>query len=186
MVEENSKAEALALALEGRVVDDSGRVEVKVECERLGFPVTVEAIRTHFPFGTNYYVNIDVLKESNIESSAMTLLISPKVTKGIWNVLGRLLLLDARVRPVGDHDFDSMFNLDTNDYNTALRFIRYPMMLDKIKELHHSTGFSELHVRSTAGLKLLQPTNFEALNLDVAKEAVRVLGEMGQILFDVF
>jgi hypothetical protein len=180
------KANALAKALDGHVVDDSERVEVSVKCEALGFPVTVEAIRATFPFGTNYYVNVDVLKEGNNDPSAMTLLITPKITKGIWNRLGRLLLLDAHVRPVGDPHFDSLFNMTSNDFDAALRFVRYPTMLDKIKELQQYTGFMELHVRAKAGLLLRQPTSLEALNLDVARDAVRLLGEMAQILFDVF
>jgi hypothetical protein len=186
MVDHSGKANALAKAIGGKVVDDSERVEVSVQCEVLGFPITIEAIRATFPFGTNYYVNIDVLKEGITDPSVMTLLITPKVTKGFWNLIGRLLLLDPRVRPIGDPHFDAIFNMATNDYAAALRFVRYPTMLDKIKALQEYTGFMELHVKAKAGLLLRQPTSLEGLNLDVARETVRVLGEMGQILFDVF
>jgi hypothetical protein len=186
MADHTSKANALAKALEGKVIDDSARVEVSVQCERFGFPITVEGIRATFPFGTSYYINIDVLKEKNTDPTLMTLLITPKVTKGIWNLIGRLLLLDARVRPIGDPGFDSAFNMTTNDYAAALRFVRYPAMLDKINQLQEFTGFTELEVKAKTGMVLRQPTSIEALNLDVARESVRVLGEMGQILFDVF
>ena len=67
-----------------------------------------------------------------------------------------------------------------------MRFIRYPGMLEKIQEAQQFSGFSELHIRAKAGLWLVQPANFETLNLDVAKETVRILGEMAQVLFDVF
>jgi len=186
MLEHNEKAEALAKAIDGKVFDDSGRVQVSVKAEALGFPVTVEAIRPHFPFPTNYYVNIDVLKESTPNSAAMTLLITPKVTKGIWNMIGRLFLIDAHTRPIGDADFDKFFNMKSNDYPAALRFVRYPMMMERIKELHTQTAFNELHVRATAGLLLVQPTPFDSINLDSARETVRMMGDMAQVLFDVF
>ncbi|MBS1991823.1 MAG: hypothetical protein JSS86_07285 [Cyanobacteria bacterium SZAS LIN-2] len=186
MVEKNDKAEALAKALDGKVFDDSGRVQVSVKAEVLGFPVTVEAIRTHFPFPTNYYVNIDVLKEGAQDPNAMTVMITPKMTKGLWNRLGRLLLIDAHLRPIGDPQFDNVLNMQSNNFDLALRFVRYPMMTDRIKELQNQTGFTELHARATAGLLLVQPTSFDSINLDVARETVRMLGDMAQVLFDVF
>jgi len=186
MSETDAKAQALAKAIDGKVVDDSGRVAVSVKSEILGFPVTIEAIKPFFPFATDFYVNIDVLHEATNNPAVLQFQITPKVTKGIWNRLGRLLLIDARVRPIGDKEFDNLFNVNTNDFSGALRFVRYPGMLDKIQELQDISGFNELDVRATAGLKLVNPTNFDSLNLDVARETVRIMGEMGQILFDVF
>jgi hypothetical protein len=186
MADHSVKANALAKAVEGKVQDDSERVEISVRCERLGFPIIIEGIRATFPFGTNYYVDVDVLKEKNADPDLMTLLITPKVTKGFWNFVGRLLLLDARVKPIGEPAFDRLFNMTTNDYSAALRFVRYPAILDKINQLQEFTGFMELHVKAKAGILLRQPASIEALNLDVARETVRVLGETGQILFDVF
>jgi len=186
MVEPNEKAEALAKAIDGKVFDDSERVQVSVKTEVLGFPATVEAIRTHFPFPTDYYVNIDVLKEGTLNTNTMTILITPKVTKGLWNKIGRLLLIDSHLKPIGDPEFDSFLNMESNDYQAALRFVRYPMMMERIKELHRQTTFNELHVRAKAGLKLMQPTPFDSINLDAARETVRMLGDMAQVLFDVF
>ncbi|MBU6451535.1 MAG: hypothetical protein KGS72_07145 [Cyanobacteria bacterium REEB67] len=186
MAQGNSKEIALAKALDFKVVDDSARVEICVKGEVLGFPATLEAIRPFFPFGCNYYIDIDVLKENNVDPSEMTLVITPKVAKGMMNFFSRLLLVDARTRPVGDAQFDRLFNVDTNDFVGALRFVRYPGMLEKIQDLQQFSGFSELHVRAKAGLMMVQPTCFNSLALDVAKESFRLLGEIGQILFDTF
>jgi hypothetical protein len=186
MAHDNSKEIALAKALDFKVVDDSSRVEICVKGEVLGFPATLEAIRPFFPFGCNYYIDIDVLKENVEDPSVLTLLITPKVAKGTMNFFSRLLLLDARTRPVGDPHFDRSFNVDTNDFASALRFVRYPGMLEKIQDLQQYAGFSELRVKAKAGLIMVQPTNFNSLPLDVAKESFRLLGEIGQILFDTF
>jgi len=52
--------------------------------------------------------------------------------------------------------------------------------------LQLNTKFSEMGVKSKAGLYLTQPTNFNSVNLDIVRVTFKTLGELGQVLFESF
>ncbi len=188
MFDKEAKLNELAQVIEGRVVDDSDRVEVCIKGTVLGFPATVEALRTNFPFGASFFLETDVLKEhkSQADQQGFTLTISPKVVTGFWAKFSRILLIDHQTKMIGDKRFDSQYLAVTNNDEEARRFIKYPAMMDKIVLLSRTCSFTELHVRAGHGLVVVQPTSIEKLDGDVARESFRVMGEIAQIMFEAF
>lgn len=177
----------LASAIEGKSIDTQGRVEVAVKGSVLGFPATLEAIRCHMPFGVSYFIETDVLGTASSKSeSSFTLAIAPRVTRGIWQALGRLLLVDAKSKQLGDKRFDAYFLASTSDTAKAKRLVTYPGMYDKLLHLHQFNNFTELHIRVPQGLVLQQPTCLDELDIDVARESFKQLAEIAQTVYELF
>jgi hypothetical protein len=179
---------ALAEVLEGRIVTDTGRVEVCVKGTMLGFPATLEALRATFPFGVSYFVETNVSGDANSQPdpSMLNITVMPRYAKGLLSFITRILLFESKGQMVGDKAFDSRFICAFNDSAQAERLIAYPGISDKILELYHLTNFNELLIRVGAGLYLAQPKSFNSINIDVAKEVFRTLAEIGQVLFEDF
>ncbi len=188
MFDKEAKLNELALVIEGKVVDDSDRVEVCIKGTVLGFPATIEALRANFPFGASFFLETDVLNEHNSSSDqqGFTLTISPKVVTGFWANFSRILLIDHQTKLIGDKRFDNHYLAVTNNDEEARRFIRYPAMMDKIILLSRTCSFTEVHIRAGHGLVTVQPTSIEKLDGDVVRESFRVMGEMAQVMFEAF
>lgn len=188
MFDKEAKLQALAELIEGKVVDDTNRVEACIKGTVIGFPATIEALRVSFPFGCSFFIETDVLNENkkNKSSGEFTLTISHRLVTGFWAKFSRILLVDHSDKSLGIKKFDSEYIAQTNDNDQALRFVQYPSMIDKLLLLSQYTNFTELHVRSGFGVVLVLPTSIEKLDLDTARETFRVFGEIAQVVFEAF
>jgi hypothetical protein len=188
MFDKEAKLQALADLIEGKIVDDSARVEACIKGTVIGFPATIEAMRLSFPFGCSFFLETDVLNENKSKKSSgeFTLTVSHRLVTGFWAKFSRILLVDHTDRPLGMKKFDSDYIAKTNDDEQALRFVQYPSMIDKLLLLSQYTNFTELHVRSGYGVVLVQPTSIEKLDLDTVRETFRVFGEIAQVVFEAF
>lgn len=185
MIDTNAKMNAVAEMLEGKVVDDAVGLEVCIKGAVLGFPATVQSLRASFPFGVTYVVEVNVL-DNQAEEDPLNLTIMPRYAKGFFGFVTRIFLLESKGQSVGDKKFDSKFLCSFNQHAVAERFIKYPGIVEKIETLYANTKFSEMGVKSKAGLYLSQPQNFNASNLDVMRVTLKQLGEIGQVLFEAF
>jgi hypothetical protein len=183
-----AKQKAVAEIIEGRVVVDEKRVPICVKGSVLGFPATLEAISPGFPFGVNYYLETKVgVEPSAAAKPGATITITPRYGKGwIMGFLSHILFFEATGLPVGDKRLESRFIFNYTNQADAHRFLSYPGIADSLAKLEHYCKFSELTVKSDAGLALSQPRSFAALDLDVCRETFRILGQMGQVLFEAF
>jgi hypothetical protein len=188
MFDKEAKLQALADLIEGKVVDDSARVEACIKGTVIGFPATIEAMRLSFPFGCSFFLETDVLRENKSKKSSgvFTLTVSHRLVTGFWAKFSRILLIDHTDKPLGMKKFDSEYIAKTNDDEQALRFVQYPSMIDKLLLLSQYSNFTELHVRSGYGVVLVQPTSIEKLDLDTVRETFRVFGEVAQVVFEAF
>lgn len=181
------KLEEVAKLIEGRIVDDSERVEVCIKGTILGFPATLEAFRSSFPFGVTYFIEIaPVDKMKPMRDGALNMTLSPRLTRGIVSFFARLLLFEPKGQQLNEPRIKSNFITSYNIRDEAERFVNYPGVLEKLLRLEHYAKFSELLIRSDAGLSLSQPTAFKNLELDVCRETFKSLGELGQVLFEAF
>ncbi|MBX9949803.1 MAG: hypothetical protein K2Y39_11610 [Candidatus Obscuribacterales bacterium] len=182
------KLEAIANLVEGRVVDDSDRVEVCVKGTLLGFPVTLEAFRAGFPFGVTFFLEIGDLSEGPkpVDPDALNMTFYPRMTRGLYSIFARLLLLESKGQPIDEPRIKSNFLVSYNSRERAERFVHFPGVLEKILKLEHYAKFSELVIRTDAGISLSVPQNFNGLDMDVAKESFKTISELGQIMFDNF
>lgn len=181
----NAKMNAVAEMLEGQVIQDSVGLEVCVKGSVSGFPATLQALRAGFPFGVTYIVEVNVLDEAKQEDP-LNMTIMPRYARGFFAFITRLLLLESKGQSIGDKKFDSKYLLSFSEHNIAERFIKYPGVMEKIDALYVNTKFSEMGVKAKAGLYLTQPTNFNSVNLDVVRVTFKMLGEIGQVLFEAF
>lgn len=187
MANDNWKLEAVANLIEGRVVDDSDRVEVCIKGTVLGFPATLEAFRSSFPFGVTYFLETGVLNKSQApREGALNMTLCPRYTRGLYSFIARLLLLEPKGQQLEEPRIRANFIVSYNERQEAERFVHYPGVLEKLLRLEHYAKFSELLVRAEAGLSLSQPQAFNNLDLDVCRETFKTMGELGQILFEAF
>jgi len=188
MFDKEAKLDELALVIEGKVVDDSERVEVCIKGSVLGFPATIEALRAGFPFGASFFIETDVLNEhqSKDDQSGFSLTISHKVVTGFWAKFSRILLIDHAAKTIGDKRFDSQYLATSNNDDEARRFVKYPGMMDRLELLSETINFTEMHVRCGHGLVIVQPTSVERLDADVVRETFKSMGEIAQIMFEAF
>jgi hypothetical protein len=182
------KLEAIAKLIEGRVVDDSDRVEVCIKGTLLGFPVTLEAFRAGWPFGATFFLEIGDLSKGYkpVDANALNMTFYPRMTRGIYSFFARLLLLESKGQPIDEPRIKSNFLVAYNTRDLAERFVHFPGVLEKVLKLEHYAKFSELVVRTDAGISLSVPQNFNSLEMDVVKESFQCIGELGQIMFDNF
>lgn len=173
--------------IEGKQLPADGRVEIAIKGAVLGFPATLEAIKTQFPFGVTYFIETDILHQAKSKTdSTLNLTIAPRITKGWLQTLGRLLLFDNKGKEINNKRFDQAFIAISDDMAKAQRLILYPGMMDRLERLHEYTGFTELHVRIPQGVVMQQPTAFDDLDLDVCREAFKLLSELAQVVFEAF
>ncbi len=192
MIDQEAKLRAVAEIIEGEVIDDSKRVQVCVKGSVLGFPATFEAMRTGFPFGVTYTVEVQERQSTSVFSpdgetaSDLNMQILPRYAKGIFGFLTRILLFESKGQKIGERSFDSQFISTFNDFSQAERFIKYPGVMDKVNKLNSFTKFNEIGIRVEAGVYLGQPKSFDSLELDVCRETFCLLGELGQVIFEAF
>lgn len=187
-MELEAKKTAIAKILDGKVVDDSNRVAVCIKGSLLGFPTTVEAFRPGFPFGVNYYLETETETErvkQNIHDP-FKISIRPRYVKGILAFVSRIFLFESRGEKVGSKEFESRYVCLHNDYETAERFIRYPGVQETIQELEKISQFNELVARAKYGVFLSHSKSFKGLDVDEARETLKHLSNLGQVLFDAF
>jgi len=188
MIDLEAKKQAIAEIIEGRVVPDETRVAVSIKGSVIGFPASLEALNTGWPFGVMYSLDTKVVDDPNKptikEPLKMTIL--PRMGRGLLRFIAHIVLFEARGMRVGDKFLESKFVFEYSDEQLAERFVRYPGMSERLIKLEQFSGFNELTIKSDAGLFLSQPKSFTALDLDVCRETFRLLGEMGQVLFESF
>jgi hypothetical protein len=108
------------------------------------------------------------------------------VARGLLSFISRILLLEAKGQKVDIQPIDAAFVCSFNDMDQAKSFLRYPLVEGKLLELAKITEFSELLIKTDAGICLSQPASFATLRVEVCKEAFRLMGELGQVIFDNF
>lgn len=182
------KAASIAKMLEGRVVPDEQRVQVCIKGVVLGFPATLEAIRVGFPFGVNYTVETKLVDDPNTapEMPALRLMMTPRAVRGFLSSIVRLIILEPKGQKLDIPKLDAAFVSSFNESEVARRFGHYPGVQEGLLNLAKMSRFTELLIRTDAGLYLAQPKSFNDLDLDICKETFRALGEIGQIIFDSF
>lgn len=182
------KIAAVAQIVDGRQIVDNRPLAVCVKGAVLGFPASIEAINTGWPFGVTYNLDTKIVIDPARQStnSPLKMTIAPRMVSGPISILTRMLLFESSGMSVGDKRYDSRYVVSYNNVKLAERFARYPGVYENIIKLEQFCKFSELHIISDAGLSLNQPRSFASLDLDICRETFRILGDLGQVLFDAF
>jgi len=187
MIDIEAKVASIADVIEGsRLASD--RVEICIKGVVLGFPAALEAFSAHFPFGVNYFVETKIVDDPQGEQAVMPLklAITSRHARGFLTRLKRLLLFEPRGQSLMQARLDKAFICQYNQEDEAQRFGRYPGVDDKLLALQRYSNFTELVIKTDAGIYLAQQVSFASLDIDVCRETFRLLGELGQVIFDAF
>jgi hypothetical protein len=184
----DAKANFIAKVLEGRVVNDEKRVQVCIKGSINGFPATLEAMRVSYPFGLSYFLETKVVDDPNSSpvQGALRMVLTPRTVRGLFSSILRIFLLEPKGQDLGVPRLDSAFIATFNEAQVAARFAKYPGIEESLLGLAKVAHFSELLIRTDAGLYLAQPKSFEDLDLDVCRETFRLLGTIGHIIVESF
>jgi hypothetical protein len=184
-----AKVASIAGILEGsRLASD--RVEICIKGAVYGFPAALEAFSPHFPFGVNYFVETTIVDDPHLQGEQLVmplrLSIAPRHARGILARLKRLLLFEPHGQLLKQERMDKAFICQYNREDEARRFGRYPGIDDKLIALQRCSNFTELLIKTDAGLYLSQQVSFASLDIDICRETFHLLGELGQVIFDAF
>jgi hypothetical protein len=186
MKDREEKIARIAAYLEGRLVP-SELVDISIKGIILGFPTSLEAFKPNFPFGLNYFVETKVIEDPSAEAVPLLQLnISARHSKGILAKLLRLILFEPRGQKLQQLELDKIFVASFNDSELATHFARHPGVAEILTNLYRCSKFSELIIKSDAGIFLAQPTSFDAVDVDSCLEVFKLLGDLGQVIFDSF
>ncbi len=182
-----AKIETVARMLEGQIVTD-GPCQVYVKGTVIGFPAILQAIFATWPFGVTYIVETKVIDDPNKmpDTKALDMSITPRLARGPFHSITRFVFFEATGLRVGDKRVQNHFVITANNKAEAERFVSYPEVFDKLLRLERMSHFTELTIKANAGLAVSQGTSFNALDLDAAREIFKVMGELGQVLFEAF
>lgn len=189
MIDLQAKLQAVADILEGRIVDaqESG-VAVCVKGSVLGFPATLQAISPSWPFGVTYIVETEVVEDPNKTriDDLLQMVIYPRMGRGFLGFFSHILLFESRGMSVRDKRLESKFIFSYNDDQLAERFVKYPGIADRLISLEDYSKFSEITIKTDAGIVLSQPKSFNAVDLDACRVTFKTLAEIGQVIFEAF
>ncbi len=171
-----TKLTELAQIIDGRVVPNQIAMKACVKGIVSGFPVTLEATQTNYPFGVSYFLETSHFSRPNNESFKLTIL--PKYARGWFSFVTRFLL-DLSI-------LDSTLIFKYDNGNLAKQFAHYPGVANNILLLEKLAHFSEMIIQSNTGLYLSQPTSFSELDLTVCKTVFDTMAKLGQVLFEAF
>jgi hypothetical protein len=116
----------------------------------------------------------------------LSLTFYPRTGRGILSFFSHILLFEAKGMPINDKSLEGDFVFQYNNAALAERFIKYPGIKDLIIKLSQYAGFSEMTINSDAGIYLAQTNSFNSIDLDVIRETLKLLGQIGQVLFEAF
>jgi len=186
MTDREDKINRIAEYIEGRLVP-TDRVDISIKGIMLGFPVSVEAFKPNFPFGLNYFVETKVIDDPSASGgSLLHLNISARHSKGFMAKILRLILFEPRGQKLQHPVLDKTFVASYNDSELANQFAQYPGVADILMNLYRCSKFSELIIKSDAGIFLAQPASFDTVDADLVMEVFKLLGDLGQVIFDSF
>lgn len=188
MIDLGAKMQAVAEILEGRVASEESHLAVCVKGSVLGFPATLQAISPNWPFGVMYILETEVVEDPHRSGrdDAMKMTIYPRLGRGIIGFFTHILLFEAKGMSVRDKRMESRFVFSHNNMGQAERFVKYPGVADKLYSLEDYSKFSEMTIKTDAGLALTQPKSFSSLDLDVCRATFNTMGELGQVIFEAF
>jgi hypothetical protein len=182
-----AKIDTVVRMIEGRVDPDSP-CQVFIKGTVLGFPTILQAFISHWPFGVTFIVETKVIDDPNAvpDEKPLNMSILPRLARGPFHSITRFVFFEASGMRIGDKRVQNHFVIQANNKKEAERFIGYPEVFDKLLRLEKMTHFTEITIKADAGLAVSQPKSFDAMDLDVAREVFKVIGELGQVLFEAF
>lgn len=182
------KKQAIAAFLDGQIVDSGGRVALSIKGEANGFKATLEAVMLHWPFGVVYTVEshpgVDASQPPERPSANIT--IYPRVGRGLLSFFTYLILFEDRSSKIGHKSLDNLFHFKWTNEAVGQRFVNHPGVAEMLIELEDASKFSEVIIRTDAGIFLSQPVSFNKLDVDACQDTFARLAQIAEVLAEAF
>ncbi|MBX9687946.1 MAG: hypothetical protein K2X27_14670 [Candidatus Obscuribacterales bacterium] len=181
-----AKQNAVAKIIDGQVIDDSDRVAVCVKGTVNGFPAHFEAFMTGWPFGVTYVVESRLPDEEEKGYEQAKINIVPRMGQGFFSFFAHILLFEGKGMSVNDKRLERklIFSYDSRD--AALRAVKYPGIPETLLILEEDCKLKELIIKTEAGVCFSQAVSFQDLDLDLCSATFNYLGQIAQVLHDLF
>lgn len=188
MADTNAKQKAIAGLIDGRIDNEQERVAVSIHGVAKGFPATLEAFSTTWPFSVSYAIEINTVQDPHKEDSFSHAKVDivPRVGRGLMSFFFRTFLFESKGLTVHDRKLESKLIFSYDNGEPALRFIKYPGVADILLTLERECKMKEMIVKTDAGIFFSQGVSFNELDLDMCRATFNFIGELGQILSDAF
>ena len=178
---------AVAKLIDGAVIDDSERVAVCIKGTVNGFPAQLEAFTASWPFNVTYVVQTNIVEDPDRprqEQAKISVL--PRVGQGFFSFFAHIFLFESKGMNVNDKKLEKklIFNYDHRD--AALRVIKYPGVPDILLTLDEDCKMKELVIKTDGGLYMVQGNTFENLDLDLCHATFSYMGQMAQVLSELY
>jgi hypothetical protein len=175
------KKHELAKFIAGKVIDDQPGLAVCIKGQVQGFPATLQAFYPGWPFGVQYIVETMPNGLSTPpDDNGSRITIYPRVGRGIASFLSFLFLFEGKSSPVGDKELENQFNFAYDYREVAEQLVQIEGVPDQLRQLESQCHFSELIIRTDAGIYMAQPTCFDSLTENACQQAFSLLSALAK------
>ena len=187
MVELAEKQQDIANLINGEVIDDTDRVAVCIKGKVNGFPATLEAFMTGWPFNCTYVVESVLERDPDRHpEDGAKISVLPRMGQGLWGIFTHIFLFEGKGMSVNDRRLEKklIFNYDLRD--PALRLIKYPGIAETLMVLEEDCKLKELILKTNAGLYMIQGCSFDSLDLDLCSATFNYMAQVAQVINELF
>lgn len=187
LMEFEAQQRAVANLIDGAVVDDSDRVAICIKGSVNGFPTQLEAFMATWPFSVTYMIQTKVIEDplcNPLEQAKITM--SPRLGQGFFSFFAHVFLFEAKGMDVNDKKLERKFIVSYDNRDAALRIIKYPGIADILLSLESDCKLKEMVIKTDGGLYMTQGVNFRSLDLDLCQATLNYMGQIAQVLSQLF
>ncbi len=178
---------AVARLIDGTVVDERDRVAVWIKGTVNGFPAQLEAFMATWPFSTTYVVRTSTAEnpDRNLQEQAKIDMV-PRFGQGIFSFFSHAFLFEAKGMNINDKMLEKKFIITYDSINPTMRIFKYPGISDILLILETDCKLKELVIKTDSGLYMVQDTSFQGLDLDLCHATFNYMGQIAQVLSELF
>lgn len=187
MVEMEQKQRDVASLIDGEVIDDTDRVAVCIKGTVNGFPAQLETFMTGWPFNVTYVVESNKQRPDDFDpQDGAKISVLPRLGQGLWGIFTHIFLFESKGMSIGDKRLEKklIFSYDLRD--PTLRLLKYPGVGESLLVLEEDCKLKEMTIKTNAGLYFIQGSTFEELDLDLCSATFNYLGQVAQVMSELF
>lgn len=186
-MEFEAQQRAVARLIDGTAVDESDRVAVCIKGKVNGFHAQMEAFMGSWPFSVTYVVQSHSQEntERNPQEQAKITMI-PRFGQGFFSFFTHVFLFEAKGMGVNDKKLERKFISTYDNKEPALRILKYPGIADILLTLESDCKLKELVIKTDGGIYMVQGSSFQFLDLDLCRATFNYLGQVAQVLSELF
>lgn len=187
-MELESKQRAVAQLISGEAVDDSDRVAVCIKGHVNGWPAQLDAFMVAWPFGCTYIVQSRIVddpqQQHDLGGAKVTIL--PRLGQGLFSIFAHIFLFESKGMSVNDKRLEKKLIFSYDDKDTIMRIVKYPGIPEILMALEEDCKLKEMVIKTDGGVCFSQAVSFQDLDLDLCNATFNYLGQITQVMSEIF